>query len=337
MLYRTMKNTDLKLSNVCLGTASFGEKLNKDQSFEILDAYVRQGGNFIDTANVYCKWVPGLENCSERILGEWLKSRGAYNDVVIATKGGHYLFDDPARKSRVNEEEIRKDLEESLNTLGINTIDFYWLHRDDESKPVEEIIDILENLKQEGKIRYYGLSNYRVHRVEQARAYLQSKGLAGPYGVSNQWSMASINPGKNTNPDPTLVEFTEEEYKWHAVTGIPSVPFSSTAMGFFEKMKQAKIEVKDGKIISQGEIQKISPALRDAFLNEDNIRKYEVLLKLQKETGYSIQSLSLAYLIGQPFQVFPVGGVRNTEQLKEFVKAGVFRSEVFKFFQFLTA
>lgn len=322
MLYRAMKDTDLQLSSICLGTAGFGEKLSRDKAFEILDAYVRQGGNFLDTANVYCKWIPGLENCSEQILGEWLRSRGAYKNVVVATKGGHYQFDIPGRIPRVNEADIRKDLEDSLNTLGLNTIDFYWLHRDDETKPMKEIIDILEKLKREGKIRYYGLSNYRTERGEQARSYLQTQGLPGPYAVSNQWSMASINPGKNTNPDPTLVEFTEEEYRWHCMTEIPSVPFSSTAMGFFEKMKQAYVKVKDGKLVSEGNLEAIDPGLRAAFLNEDNLRKYEGLLKLQRDTGYSLQALSIAYLLNQPFQVFPICGVKNTEQLKDVMEAG---------------
>lgn len=322
MLYRILKNTDLELSNICLGTATFGEQLNRDQSFEILDSYVHQGGNFLDTANIYCRWISGLENCSEQVLGEWLKSRGAYKNVVIATKGGHYLFDEPGKPSRVRETEIRKDLEESLRTLGVQCIDFYWLHRDDETKPVEEIIDILEKLKKEGKIRYYGLSNYHVNRIKRAREYLQSKGLEGPYAISNQWSMASINAGKNTNPDPTLVEFTDEEYQWHMETEVPSVPFSSTAMGFFEKMKKAHVKVEKGVIISEGDMKDIAPEIRAAFWNKDNLRKYEMLLKVQQETGYSLQTLSLAYLISQPFQVFPVGGVKNTEQLKDFIKAG---------------
>lgn len=151
MRYQVMNQTDLKLSNLCLGGAGFGDRLNLEQSFEILDAFVRAGGNFIDTANIYCRWVPGLENCSEIVLGEWLKARGAYRDVVIATKGAHYLFDTDEKISRVNEKEIRKDLEESLKTLGADVIDFYWLHRDDESRPIEEIVDILEKLKQEGR------------------------------------------------------------------------------------------------------------------------------------------------------------------------------------------
>lgn len=321
MRYQIMNQTDLELSNLCLGGAGFGDRLNREQSFELLDAFVRSGGNFIDTANVYCRWVPGAGNCSERLIGEWMKARGAYHDVVIATKGAHYSLDSSEKLSRVNEKEIRKDLEESLQGMGVDVIDFYWLHRDDESRPIEEIIDILEKLRGEGKIRYYGLSNYRVHRIEAAREYLTSKGLPGPYAVSNQWSMASINPGKNTNPDPTLVEFSGEEYEWHKETGIASVPFSSTAMGFFEKLKKAKVTVKDGAIISEGDLNSISQAMREAYINEENLRKYERLLEIQRETGHSLQALSIAYLLNQPFQVFPVCGAGNIGQLKGILEA----------------
>ncbi len=303
MEYRVLEQTDLELSNICLGSAGFGDKLTREQSFEILDAFVERGGNFIDTANVYCKWIPGAGNCSERIVGEWLKKRGAYKNVVIATKGAHYDFEDPERRSRVSEAEIRKDLEESLRTLGLETVDFYWLHRDDTDKPIEEIMDIMEKLKKEGKIRYYGLSNYQISRAEEARKYLESKGLQGPYAISNQWSLADVNPGKNVNPDPTLVEFGEEEYLWHKKTRIPSVPFSSTAMGFFDKVYRMKETP-------------MPESIRAAYWNEENLKKYEALLKLHEEKGYDFQAMSVAWLLCQPFQVFPVCGVRTIEQLE---------------------
>ena len=145
-----LKGTDLELSNVCLGTANFGEKLTKEQAYEVLDTYVAAGGNFIDSANVYCKWIEELGNCSEQYLGSWLGDRKAYNKIVIATKGGHYDFKAP-EISRVREETIRADLEESLQTLGVDHIDFYWLHRDDESVDITEIVDIMETLVKEGK------------------------------------------------------------------------------------------------------------------------------------------------------------------------------------------
>lgn len=321
MNYKKLQGTDLTLSSLCLGTVNFGEKLTKEQSFELLDMFVRQGGNFIDTANVYCRWVPGLYNCGEKIIGEWLKSRGAYRNVVVATKGAHYSMEDPYRTSRVNETEIRKDLEDSLRTLGLEQIDFYWLHRDDPARPVEEIMDIMEKLKSEGKIRYYGLSNYRTDRLKQAHDYLKKQGLNGPYAVSNQWSLAAANPRKNTNQDPTMVTFSDEEYEWHKETKVPIIPFTSTALGFFEKLKKAGVRAENGHLISEGNPDMIPASVRAVYWNEENLKTYERLLKLQEETGHSLQALSVAFFFAQPFQAIPIGGARNPEQLAGFLEA----------------
>ena len=149
--------TDLSVSPMCLGTANFGLQTDKQTAFQLLDALCEVGGNFLDTANVYCKWVPGKGNCSERIIGEWLRERKP-RDMVVATKGGHYSFLRPW-VSRVTEKAVRADLEESLRTLSKDCIDFYWLHRDNEALSPEEISDFMERLVQEGKIRWWGISS----------------------------------------------------------------------------------------------------------------------------------------------------------------------------------
>lgn len=300
-----LKGTDLKLSNICLGTANFGEKLSKEQAYQILDAYVDAGGNFIDSANVYCKWIDGLGNSSEQYLGSWLRDRNAYQKVVIATKGGHYDFQNPS-VSRVREEEIRKDLEESLRTLGIECIDFYWLHRDDETIDITETVDIMEKLVKEGKIRYYGASNYKRHRMEQAAVYAKKKGLQGFTAVSNQWSMARVNPEGNMNPDPTLVMMDEAYYEWHKAGKMPMIPFSSGAHGFFDKL--------DRNI-------QISKQMHDAYMNEENQKRYRLLRQLREETGESIYALSIAWLLNQPFQVYPVTAVSRKEQIQDLIAA----------------
>ena len=311
MLYRNIKDTDLNVSAVCLGGGSFGDALNEEATFTLLDAFVRGGGNFVDTANVYCRWVPGKGNCSEQVIGKWLKARGAYKDVIVATKGAHYRIDDSEKTPRVNRKEIREDLEDSLTALGLDTIDFYWLHRDDPSMPVEEIVDIMEEFCREGLIRYYGFSNYKTERAARAKEYAAGKGLTGPAAVSNQWSMASVNPGHNLNPDPTLVLFGEEEYRWHEETGVPSIPFSSSALGFFEKLDKAG-----------GDPALLAPVMRNAFWNEENQKKYEKLCALREETGLPLQTLSLAWLTAQPFTVIPVCGARNCEQLESVLTVG---------------
>lgn len=324
MNYTVLNQTDLRLSRICLGTAGFGDKLNEEESFEILDGFVQAGGNFLDTANVYCKWVEGLGNCSEQVIGKWLKVRGMQGKVIVATKGAHYSFDDPGC-SRVNREEIRKDLEESMKTLGKDEIDFYWLHRDDPGKPVEEIVDILEELKKEGRIRYYGFSNYSTERLKEIEKCLRDRNLPGITAVSNQWSLAGINPGGNTNPDPTLVEFSREEFKWHCETGAAAVPFSSTAMGFFPKLQKMGISCAEVDASwmqdKEKQIANLSESMKKAYWNETNLRTYQKLLKLQKETGHSLQALSLAYFFHQPFQTVPVTGVSNLSQLKDVLEA----------------
>lgn len=315
-----LKGTSLQVSKLCLGTVAYGNSINKEQCFELLDAFVRGGGNFIDTANVYCRWIPGLDNYSEQVLGEWMKVRGAYQDVVIATKGGHYLIDDPAKKSRVCKKEVEIDLEDSLRSLGLDAIDFYWLHRDDESKPVEEIVDMMEEFKKQGKIRYYGFSNYKTARLEQARQYMESKGITEGFAVSNQWSYASVNLEARKNADPTLVLFSEEEYAWHEKTGIPAIPYSSSAFGLFEKMRKAGIKVTDGRLI-EGDLSMLPASLQENYVNEDNLRKYEYLMKLREQSGHSMQALSLYLLMRQPFTTIPVCGARTIEQLAELLEA----------------
>ena len=320
MKYVKMKDTELELSNICLGTANFGTTVDKEMAFTLLDEFVRQGGNFIDTANVYCRWIPGNENSAERFLGEWLKSRGAYNDVVIATKGAHYDLTEPS-VSRVTEEGIRYDVEESARTMGLDVHDFYWLHRDDVNKPIEEIIDIMEALKKEGKIRYYGLSNYRADRLARAKEYLSEKGLAGPYAVSNQWSMATVTQGGNVNPDPSLVLMNDELYKWHTETETPLVPYSSTAFGFFEKLARAGVKVKDGQVLSTEKPEMIPENLKATYWNKESLRSYEKLLEAQKETGYSLHALSVSWLYSHPFQVWGLGSARTVEQLRGLCEA----------------
>jgi aryl-alcohol dehydrogenase-like predicted oxidoreductase len=306
MQQRVLKNTELKLSNICFGTGGFGNTVTKEEAFLCLDAFLDGGGNFIDTANVYCKWVPGLQNSSERILGAWLRERKSSHNVIIATKGGHYNFDQP-EISRVNKAALQTDLEESLTTMGIDTIDFYWLHRDNPKKGIAEIIDMMEEFVKSGKIRYYGASNYSKERMDEAISYAQKKQVTGFCAVSNQWSLAKINANKNQNADPTLVLTDESYLNWHKETGMPLIPYSASAQGVFQKMYLE---------------QQLSPSMKDAYQNEPNLKMLARLVQLKEETGMSIFALSLALMMKQPFMVFPITSASNLEQMKDIIAAG---------------
>lgn len=288
----------LEVSKICIGADHFGTSIDKDTASRILDMYTDRGGNFIDTANVYGKWVAGAGNASEKFLGEWLKSRK--KDVVIATKGGHYDLTAPP-VMRLKESDLRCDLEESLLALGLDCIDFYWLHRDDTSMHIGEILDTLERFKKEGKIRFYGASNFCGERLWQAKEYATAHNITGFSAVSNQHSAATVNRGANTNPDPTLVIHGEREEDFHIKTNTPLIPYQSTARGYFSKITGGAV----------------SDFLLKAYDNEKTRATYTEILDLAKNESCSVQTASLLYLARSPYPVLPITSVRKTEQLAD--------------------
>jgi len=317
----TLRGTTLNVSAVCLGTGDFGSGLPKEDAFAILDAFTATGGNFVDTANVYGKWNPDKRNISEITLGEWMKSRKAFDKLVIATKGGHYNLSSPDI-SRVTRQAVREDIEESLRALGLDRIDFYWLHRDDETIPIEDIIGMMEYFVSEGLIRWYGASNYKQERMDAAVRYTKKNGCQGFTAVSNRWSLAVPSPGESPGADPSLAAMDDAFYQWHCETGMPAIPYSASARGFFEKLYALNPIIQNGKLLTPLKELALPDRLKRLYLNETNLRTYERLLALKDECNCSLYALSLAYFAGHPFQAIPVSSVRNTRQLEELIRAG---------------
>lgn len=206
----------------------------------------------------------------------------------------------------MQESAIRTDLAESLRTLGLDCIDFYWLHRDNENVEIEAIVDMMEGFVKEGKIRYYGASNFKRYRMADAVGYAENQGIRGFSAVSNQWSMATVNEGGNMNSDPSLVMMDSDYYQWHTKSEMPMIPFSSGAHGFFDKLYRNAV---------------MSDEMKRAYMNEQNLAMYDALCEWMKISGESVYALSLAWLLNQPFQVFPVAAVSRPEQLHDFVRA----------------
>lgn len=299
--------TGLKVSNICFGAGNFGDTIPEDLAFELMDAYAAAGGNFLDTANIYGKWLPAGENVSEQIVGRWLKSRGMKQRMVVATKGGHY---DLNQKNicRVTREEIKKDLNESRLALGLDCIDLYWLHRDNEAVPAGELLEWMEELVKRGDIRYYGASNFRLERMQEADVYAKEHGLQGFCAVSNRWSLAKENPETAAGKDPTMAEMDEAFFDWHCKSGTPSIPYSSTAHGFFAKYEKNQL----------------SDRLNAKYRNPENLETARILKEISAESGLSLFELSLSWLLSQPFQVIPVTTASSASQIQAYRKAGDF-------------
>ena len=287
---------DYALSNLCFGTAQFGVSISEETAFALMDDFVRMGGNFLDTANVYARWTPSGENLGEQIIGRWMKLRGEKN-VVVATKGCHFAPKQP-EISRVNEECARIDAESSLRALGLEVLPLYWLHRDDETKPVEEIIEFCETLKREGKILRYGLSNYSADRIRGALAYADRMGYERIFAVSNEWSLAEEHAPEFVSPTGMKL-MNAAEYALHRQENLPVIPFTAAAHGYFARLDAGEELAANQK----------------RFDCPENRALLAVLRRIAEENGADVADVSVAYLLQQPIPVIPIVSTSSREHL----------------------
>jgi len=168
MLIRKLGRSGLKVAALCLGGNTFGWTTAQKASEAVLDAYMEAGGNFIDTADVYSRWVPGNKGGeSEIVLGTWMAARRNRPDVVMATKVCGPMGPGP-NDGGLSRQHIMQGVEASLKRLQTDYIDLYQAHWDDRGTPLEETLRALDDLVRQGKVRYVGASNYVAFRLTRA-------------------------------------------------------------------------------------------------------------------------------------------------------------------------
>ena len=288
---------DIRVSPIGLGTVNFGTAISEKDCFEQLDRYI-DAGNLIDTAHVYGDWVPGERGRSESVIGKWLAVRRCRERVVISTKGAHPLLtrmDSP----RVKPEAIRQDLEESLRCLRTDVIDLYFLHRDDPTRPVGELLECLEDLRQAGRIRSYGCSNWMLPRIVEAARYAQAHGLRGFACNQLMWSLAAVNPAQVT--DPTLVGMDAETYAYHQKSRMAAMAYMSIANGYFAHLARGDLKA----------------SVRLKYDQPINSIIYGRLCELSKAHDLSMTQLSLLYFSAMPFPSVALASFSSLAQLEE--------------------
>ena len=172
---RPLGNSGLQIAPFALGGNVFGWTADERASFEVLDAFLAAGFNFIDTADAYSSWVPGHKGGeSEEVIGRWMKARGNRDKVIVATKVGMEMG--PGRKG-LSRDYILRSAEDSLKRLQTDYIDLYQSHTDDQSVPFEETLGAYAELIRQGKVRAIGASNYSAKRLAEAIAVSQKTGL----------------------------------------------------------------------------------------------------------------------------------------------------------------
>jgi aryl-alcohol dehydrogenase-like predicted oxidoreductase len=303
MRYVNIPQTGLRVSQICLGSTDMGLRLTADDSFALMDEFVALGGNFIDTAHVYSNWVPGTLSRSEKTIGQWLAARNNRDQVTIGTKGAHPALETP-HVSRLSPAEVATDISESLDYLQTDVIDLYWLHRDDASIPVGEIVDMMNEQIDAGKISHYGASNWTIARIQAAQDYAARVGKQGFVANQPMWSLAA--PNMDTHPDKTLVAMDDEGLAFHRRTGMAAIAYTSQARGFFTKL-DAGAEIPE----------------RDLFIydNPANRARLDRVRALARQYGVQINDIALAYILSQPFPAVAVIGPKHVDHLRSSMNA----------------
>jgi aryl-alcohol dehydrogenase-like predicted oxidoreductase len=291
-------DSGLTASVICLGGADLGSTITPDEAFAVLDAFAEAGGNFLDTARVYAAWLPGKAGASERTIGAWLRSRGMRERMILGTKGAHPDLDS-MHVDRMSPEDISSDLAESLDALQTDRVDIFWLHRDAEDVPVGEIVEAVNVHVREGRVRALGASNWRPARIEAANAYAHAHALTGFCASQIAFSLAV----QRDDPAQRTLAMDAPTIRWHAATGFPQIPYTSQARGFFGG--------KYGR--HRGDPASLTARL---FYNAENFDRLERAETLAAQRGWSANDVALAYLLSQPFPVFPIVGCRTVDQVR---------------------
>ena len=298
-----LNNTDLSVSRLCYGTNMLGWMLDQGKSNAILDTFAGLGGNFIDTARSYGDWIPDAPTgASERAVGAWLKTRNR-DDFVIATKGGFFDMRVGDYRNRVTPDDISVDLGQSLDHLGVDRIDLYFLHTDNPESPVEPIIDALITHREAGRIRHFAASNWAADRIRAANAYAASIGKEGFVASETFWGLAV--PDVAAAAQQGYVHYYEGEYEDLHAAGLPIIAYAAQSGGYFSKLAAGPV----------------GDQLAARYANPANQRRLAVVQALAQKHGVSINEIVLSYLLSQPNQTIAIFGGSSPEQVIASAKA----------------
>jgi len=282
------------VSELCLGTMTFGRELDEEGSKELMDAFLAAGGNFIDTADVYEAGV------SEEITGRALKDvpRDSY---VLATKVRFPMGEGP-NDAGLSRKHVLSACDASLSRLGLDHIDLYQVHCWDRLTPIEETLEALDDLVGAGKVRYVGVSNFAAWQVMKALSISEARGLARFVSLQPQYSLVE------RSIEYELVPLCREE-------GLGILPWGPLGGGFLSGKYRRDERPPEGSRIAGAPDHYEEAWERRA--TERNWRVLDEIGRIHEETGKSYAQISLNWLLRQDTVAVPIIGARRLDQLQD--------------------
>ncbi|MGP6174424.1 aldo/keto reductase [Corynebacterium sp. A21] len=285
--------TNFEVFPLNLGGNTFGWTSNRETTFAVLDAFTAAGGNFIDTADMYSVWVPGHRGGeSEALIGEWLKERNAYGKVIVATKGGAL---EP--HNGLSRETVFAAVDASRARLGVETIDLYYFHHDDENTAIADQVAVAVELIESGRIRHLALSNHSPARTwEFFEAAQHTPAL--PVALQPQYNLLHRADLKQSYA-PIAAEFNAAVF-----------PYFSLASGMLT-----------GKYRQAGDL---SGAAREGFLGgyatEEGFAVVDKLVEIAAAHDAEPSTVALAWALAKGITA-PIASVSSPEQLPALMAA----------------
>lgn len=285
-----LANTDLTIYPLCLGGNVFGYSADKENSEAVLSFYADNGGNFIDTADMYSQWAPGhIGGESETIIGNWMKKRGNRSQMIIATKVGKL-----DTKPGLSPSNIISACEDSLKRLGSDYIDIYYSHQDDLDTPIEQTLGAYDSLIKSGKVRYIAASNFTPERLQESLDISKELNLASYVACQDQYNLM------DRDYETTLRDTVE-------YNGLSEIPFYGLARGFLT-----------GKYRPGASVQSVrASGVGNSYANERGWKMLEKLDQIANEHNISVSAVALAWLRQQKTVSAPIASATKLEQIKE--------------------
>ncbi len=300
MEYRRLGRTGLKVSTICLGTMQFGWSSDAQTGHDIMSRAVELGCNFIDTADIYSRWVEGNDGgVSEQIIGDWLqKSDVRREDIILATKVRGQMGEGPNDQG-LSRQHILNGVEASLERLQTDYIDLYQVHWPDEETPLDETLTVLNDLVRAGTVRYIGCSNYP--------AWLLTKSL----WISDVKNLVRFD---SLQPHYSLVHRAEFERELQPLCldqGIGVIPYSPLAGGFLTGKYRRDTPLPDS-VRADG--------VRSRYLNEQGFTAVDKLEEIGKAHDASIAQTAIAWVLANTAVSSAIIGANSIAQLEDTMK-----------------
>jgi len=299
MKYFTEKG--IEFSKIGLGTGRFGTRVSEKLSYQMLDYFLEQGGNVIDTARNYYEWVENGRGKSEETIGKWMSLRKCRDDVRISTKGG-VRNEGKTFIVNLSKEALTKEVHESLSALQTDHVDIYLLHRDEPERAVGEIMETLQGISELAKPVLLGVSNWAADRVKSANDYARKHNMREIEVVQTWWSIASYTPEMWN--DDTTTYMDEQMYEYLLKEQKIGMAYTSQAKGFFQKA------IKNG-------YENVDEFLKKRIATQSNRKKLQEIDAYCLEKNVSPTGVVSGYITDNPLKGIALVSCSSIEQLQD--------------------